>query len=335
MEAPADIPTDPAERRRLQNRVAQRKWRRKRDEQRAAAKLNVDDHPSHDLDAPRPHAILPHDPSITAYSATPDPCLLSTACQPDTLVQGNSSIGVEELNLDGIDFLGLLDSDIAIESQAAPDSTSIPHFIPHPCPPTNMGSQGNNKSQETEKQRQYPGKRKPYHHICNRAQHSMFRKPSDPEGWLSPLHIAAQQGHEGVVRALLLRSRTDPNGRDSEGRTPLMHAIIEGHSRTVAALVTRGALIGHGDPDEHNALHYAAWYGHEEVLRVLLQACAPDGPEINACGSTGWTPLHIATAWGFEAGVLMLLDFGADSSRVAPKCPHFLDPYNGERDDDS
>ncbi|KAK7404145.1 hypothetical protein QQX98_010049, partial [Neonectria punicea] len=245
-------------------------------------------------------------------------------CRPGTLVQSNPSGGTEELNLDGINFLDLLDSDLVIESQAAPDSSAIPHLIPDPS---------SNQSKEKESQRHHPGKRRPYYHIGNRPQHSFYHKPGDPAGWLSPLHIAAQQGHEGVLRALLLRPRIDPNGRDSDGRTPLMHAIIEGHAKSVIALLDGGALISRGDLDEHNALHYAAWYEQDEVLRVLLQACGPGGPEINACGSTGWTPLHVATAWGFEAGVLMLLDFGADPSCVAPKCPHLLDPFKDFGDD--
>jgi ankyrin repeat protein len=51
-------------------------------------------------------------------------------------------------------------------------------------------------------------------------------------------------------------------------------------------------------------LHTAAWKGHEEVVRLLLEAgCDKDNPNIN-----GITPLHEATWKGHERVVHLLLE---------------------------
>ena len=159
-------------------------------------------------------------------------------------------------------------------------------------------------------------------HLGYAARHNFWVHPGEPGGWLSPLHIATQQGYEGVVRTLLSQSNTDPNERDSDGRTPLMHAIIEGHASVVCLLLAAGARVGDFDSEKHSALHYAAWYMNERILVALLETCPPGGPEVDACNWAGWTPLHVATARGFEAGVIKFLEAGANARSKAPKCPY-------------
>ena len=57
---------------------------------------------------------------------------------------------------------------------------------------------------------------------------------------LDCLHSAAGRGHDKMVSALLLGGATKDEF-DSNGKTPLVWAVIEGHLRVVEALVAAGA----------------------------------------------------------------------------------------------
>ncbi|KAG2014518.1 hypothetical protein GB937_006745 [Aspergillus fischeri] len=57
---------------------------------------------------------------------------------------------------------------------------------------------------------------------------------------LTPLCLAAKNGHQAVVR-LLLNEGASPNLPDENGTTPLMHALAEGHSEVVGLLLEAGA----------------------------------------------------------------------------------------------
>lgn len=60
------------------------------------------------------------------------------------------------------------------------------------------------------------------------------------EGRGTPLHEAAREGHEAIVR-LLLACRADPTLRDREGKTPLDLALAAGHESLRALLEPRRA----------------------------------------------------------------------------------------------
>jgi ankyrin repeat protein len=55
-------------------------------------------------------------------------------------------------------------------------------------------------------------------------------------------------------------------------------------------------------------LHWAAWYGHVEIARLLLQ----NGAEVNAKERNGWTPLHWAAYRGHFDILHLLVENGAD-----------------------
>ncbi|KAE8392553.1 ankyrin repeat-containing domain protein [Aspergillus alliaceus] len=59
----------------------------------------------------------------------------------------------------------------------------------------------------------------------------------------TPLHIAAQHGHLGVVRLLLATEQIDVNARDHNGSTPLHMASEKGHVDVVQLLVAHGARL--------------------------------------------------------------------------------------------
>lgn len=128
---------------------------------------------------------------------------------------------------------------------------------------------------------------------------------------LSPLHIAAQKGHDGMVRTLL-HYNGDCDKEDSDGLTPLFHAVIEGHEDVVRSLLSHGARIGNADGQQcSSALHWAALHRHRDLLRILLDHCLRGRILIDCYDKLGRTPLHIAVDREFETGVLMLLQAGA------------------------
>lgn len=62
------------------------------------------------------------------------------------------------------------------------------------------------------------------------------------------------------------------NSRSNRSQTPLMLAAGGGHAGCVSYLLSLGADIWTADRmGARNALHYAARYGHSEVIKVLVQ----------------------------------------------------------------
>ncbi|XP_063615717.1 26S proteasome non-ATPase regulatory subunit 10-like [Penaeus indicus] len=57
-----------------------------------------------------------------------------------------------------------------------------------------------------------------------------------------PLHVAAEEGHDEVVK-MLISAGVDVNGKNDKGWTPLHRAAYSGHSSVVTVLVTRGATV--------------------------------------------------------------------------------------------
>ncbi|KAJ5288906.1 hypothetical protein N7478_001936 [Penicillium angulare] len=156
------------------------------------------------------------------------------------------------------------------------------------------------------------------------AMFGLITSARSDKGWISTLHIAAQKGHENIIRMLLLRKNSDVNKHDSDGRTPLMHAIIENHKSVVGLLLSHGAIIGLSDCDGRSALHWAVLYQRTDILHILLEHHAKyeRSLDIDAPDNKGWTPLHISVTRAFEDGVLILLQEGADINAIAHKCPY-------------
>ncbi|KAK6824705.1 hypothetical protein PG987_012199 [Apiospora arundinis] len=117
----------------------------------------------------------------------------------------------------------------------------------------------------------------------------------------------------------------DLNDGDSHGRTPLIHAVQGGHPEAVSILLASGAQLDRVDRERRSALHWAVLHRRRDVLEVLLAHYARDkeayGLYVNAYDDAGWTPLHMAIYWEFEAGVVLLLQHGADVITKAAHCP--------------
>jgi ankyrin repeat protein len=131
------------------------------------------------------------------------------------------------------------------------------------------------------------------------------------EKWVSALQIAVQKGHLRIVR-VLLQHGVDCNQKDGEGLTPLIHSTISDHGDVLSWLIQSGARISATGHQQRNAIHWAVSQRREALLEVLLEHCSGDQTVIEGHDSSGRTPLHTAVNMGFEAGVRILMEAGAN-----------------------
>ncbi|VBB75925.1 Putative protein similar to ANR50 of Homo sapiens [Podospora comata] len=130
---------------------------------------------------------------------------------------------------------------------------------------------------------------------------------------MTGLHLS---GYFGVIEAAdeLLRRRPGPDLKDTDSRTPLWYAALNGHEAVVEKLLAAGADVNAADFSDRTALQGAAEEGHFEVVKKLLTA----GADVNTTTTShGRTLLQEAATKGHLEVVEQLLAAGANVNSPA------------------
>jgi len=136
----------------------------------------------------------------------------------------------------------------------------------------------------------------------------------------TPLHVAAEEGHVGVLRVLVgadhrdlfIAQRGSVDVTDADGWTPLTYSAREGRVEATRLLLGAGASHRARTLRGWSPLLFAADQGHVAAARVLLEA----GADVLESTPRGWTPMHLA-AWNDHVDMLRQLAlFGGDSDAL-------------------
>lgn len=149
---------------------------------------------------------------------------------------------------------------------------------------------------------------------------------------------AVKMGDITTVASVLALTPALASARLATGETPVMSALYRGHHDVIAVLLDAGAEVdvfaaaatGRVEDlrrlvnapgavssfayDGWTPLHLAAFFGHIEAARILLDA----GADVHVVSQNGLTntPLHAATAGKHSEVALLLLDNGAGSDII-------------------
>jgi hypothetical protein len=134
--------------------------------------------------------------------------------------------------------------------------------------------------------------------INDRDQPILYDVDCRDSGQFTALHHASENAHVNVCRVLLDRG-ADVNARDRNERTPLIWLATALSIRTAAVcktLIDGGAEVNAQAQNGSTALHMAAYQGHENMCKLLVQS----GALLDALNSVGEMPAISARNAGYN-----------------------------------
>ncbi|MCJ1245363.1 hypothetical protein MMC30_002567 [Trapelia coarctata] len=132
-------------------------------------------------------------------------------------------------------------------------------------------------------------------------------------GHATPLHIASQYGHTGIVR-LLLGKGANVDARDDVLATPLQYATSAGQTTVLRILLDAGASLECRTSDGTSLVTGAAGWGRVDILEELRQR----GADFEATDMVGGDAMMNALKFNHSSVVPTLMTSGYNFCRTTP-----------------
>ena len=130
--------------------------------------------------------------------------------------------------------------------------------------------------------------------------------------WHTRLMSAVRSNNIPYMKTLLNTPGVDVNKADSGGNTALMFAVECGHDECVKVLIDAGVDVNKAGHLGGTALILAVEFGHVKCVKVLIDA----GVDVNKADSFHNTALILAARFGHFECVEVLIDAGVDVNEV-------------------
>ncbi|WOK92268.1 putative protein S-acyltransferase 23 [Canna indica] len=118
------------------------------------------------------------------------------------------------------------------------------------------------------------------------------------------VHVAAQYGQTSFLNHIIVKYGADFDAPDNDGRSPLHWAAYKGYADTIRLLLFRDSYQGRQDVDGCTPLHWAALSSNVEACTVLVHV--GNKSELLVRDKKGFTPAELAANRGHRHAAYVL-----------------------------